>query len=151
MSVVSCYKEKCEVLGDIGFFTDKFRSLLFANSKIWMPLCTYDASKGVPSPITEEEASFLTKNKKKIDKLKQDTMCPSCKKTFCIEHTDKEIVSDFVSSNNSGAVVEGNVMVHWRCKECGESGSGKVKYKIDGFSRDSLGIDIEQMLRGGIK
>lgn len=147
MSVVSCYKEKCEVLGDTGFFANIFRSFALAKSKVWMPLCPYDVSKGVPSPITEEEANFLTKNKKKIDKLKQDTMCPSCKKTFCIEHTDKEIVSDFVSD----AIVEGNVMVHWRCKECGESGSGKVKYKIDEFSRDALGIDIEQMLRGGIK
>lgn len=147
MSVVSCYMEKSEVLGDTGFFANMFRSLFLANSKTWMPLCPYDVSKGVPSPITEEEANFLTKNKKRIDKLKQDTMCPSCKKTFCIEHTDKEIVSDFVSD----AIVEGNVMVHWHCKECGESGSGKVKYKIDEFSRDSLGIDIEQMLRGGIK
>ncbi|MGX2982836.1 hypothetical protein [Helicobacter sp. 23-1045] len=153
MSVVSCFMEKCEVLGwnkgIIGYIF-WLMSPSLSKSKTWMPLCTYDISKGVPSPITEEEARFLIKKKiKRFDEFKQDTMCPSCKKTFCIEHTDKEIVSDFITSSNTDTVVEGNMMVHWRCKECGESGSGKVKYKIDEFSRDNLGIDIEQMLRGG--
>mgnify|MGYP004511877409 CR=1 FL=1 len=159
-------------------------------------ICHYDTNKGVPSPITEEEAKYLVsdvnrgatilsvlisivafvvsvslmlyfeifsagissiiaivlgiaigviikyglagvvekRSKIMFNDIKVATIYPSCKKAFCIEHIDeittRENLSDMDGINNTTIFFhQGEVEVHWQCKECGKSGSGKVKFR----------------------
>lgn len=69
---------------------------------------------------------------------KESATCPSCQKSYCIEHTKRQTISESVisetSSNSKGETTTkhyrvGVRRIHWRCKECGETGEGEKEYR----------------------
>ncbi len=75
---------------------------------------------------------------KYLRKYKENATCPSCQKSYCIEHTKRQTISESVitetSSNSKGETTTtsyrvGVRRIFWRCKECGETGEGEIEYK----------------------
>lgn len=75
---------------------------------------------------------------KAMSGYKKGATCPSCQKSYCIEHTKTQTISESVitetSSNSKGETTTkhyrvGVRRIHWRCKECGETGEGEEDYK----------------------
>lgn len=75
---------------------------------------------------------------KAMRSYKESATCPSCQKSYCIEHTKTQTISKSVitetSSNSKGETTTksyrvGVRRIFWRCKECGETGEGEVKYQ----------------------
>lgn len=71
-------------------------------------------------------------------RYKGGATCPSCQKSYCIEHTKTQTISESVitetSSNSKGETTTksyrvGVRRIFWRCKECGETGEGEEDYK----------------------
>lgn len=71
-------------------------------------------------------------------RYKGGATCPSCQKSYCIEHTKTQTISESVitetSSNSKGETTTksyrvGVRRIFWRCKECGETGEGEMEYK----------------------
>ena len=75
---------------------------------------------------------------KAMREWKEGATCPSCQKSYCIEHTKTQTISESVisetSSNSKGETTTkhyrvGVRRIHWRCKECGKTGEGEMEYK----------------------
>lgn len=75
---------------------------------------------------------------KYLREIKKGATCPSCQKSYCIEHTKTQTISESVisetSSNSKGETTTksyrvGVRRIFWRCKECGETGEGEMEYK----------------------
>lgn len=75
---------------------------------------------------------------KAMREYKESATCPSCQKSYCIEHTKRQTISESVisetSSNSKGETTTksyrvGVRRIFWRCKECGETGEGEEDYK----------------------
>ena len=68
---------------------------------------------------------------------KKSATCPSCGKSYCIEHTREETISESIITEKSGTKSNvkftnyrvGVKRIYWRCKECGKSDDGEVEYK----------------------
>ena len=74
---------------------------------------------------------------KNLSDNKKWATCPSCGKSYCIEHTREETISESIVTEKGGTRDNvkftnyrvGVKRIYWRCKECGESGDGEVDYK----------------------
>ena len=74
---------------------------------------------------------------RKLRKLKEWATCPSCGKFYCIDNTDMETISESIITKAEGSRQNreyvnyrvGTRIIYWQCNECGESGSGEIRYK----------------------
>lgn len=74
---------------------------------------------------------------RKLRKLKEWATCPSCGKFYCIDNTDMETISESIITQAEGSRQNreyvnyrvGTRIIYWQCNECGESGSGEIRYK----------------------
>lgn len=75
---------------------------------------------------------------KAMSGYKEGATCPSCQKSYCIEYTKTQTISESVisetSSNSKGETTTkhyrvGVRRIFWRCKECGETGEGEEEYR----------------------
>ena len=75
----------------------------------------------------------------KLREYKDWATCPNCGKSYCIDHTKQETISENITTktktDDKGNVTDtkryrvGERKIYWHCKECNKMGDGIVEYE----------------------